>query len=167
MVAAGELLRTPETVTVELLHAGQVKLRYPMTVESDDGDHVVVEGPYSEPQARDLGYVTLELGDRFREHYWRTRWYSIKEIMDEHGVRKGWYCDVARPAVVSSSLVRSVDLDLDVWASADGATVLALDEDEFVESGIEQSDPPAASRAREALSVLLHAAENGFQALVG
>jgi hypothetical protein len=153
-------------VTVELVHAGEVKLSYSMMVESDDGDHIVVEGPYSEPQARDLGYVVLELGDRFREHYWRTRWYSIKEIRDDSGAGKGWYCDVARPVAVSASLLQSVDLDLDVWASADGATVLALDDDEFVESGIEQWDPSAAGCAREALSILLDAARDGFRALV-
>src|SRR5690242_18623350 len=113
------LLLSDDQVTVELVHGDVVKLRYPMTVERDDGDHLVVEGPYSERQTRELGYVTLEPGDRFREHYWRTRWYSIKEIRDQRGERKGWYCDVARPAEVSATLVRSVDLDLDVWASAD------------------------------------------------
>ena len=166
MVEPDGVLAAQEQVTVELVHDGRVKLQYPMVVESDDGEHIVVEGPYSEPEPRDLGYICLEPGDRFREHYWRNRWYSIKEIRDLHGARKGWYCDVARPAQVSSTMIRSVDLDLDVWASADGSAIFALDEDEFVESGIEQSDPVASRYARNALAALLRAAVDGFQSVL-
>jgi protein associated with RNAse G/E len=152
-----------DLVVVELIRDGKVKLSYAMTVESDDGDHVVVEGQYAEPVDRDLGYVTLQTTDRFREHYWRTRWYSIKDVRDANGHRKGWYCDITRPVEVVGTRLRSVDLDLDLWVSADLDVVLELDEDEFIQSGIERSDPDSASRARDTLALLLAAANNGTQ----
>jgi hypothetical protein len=153
-------------ITVELARGETSFLVYSMTVESDDGEHAVVEGPYAESHDRDLGYVRLELGDRFREHYWRSRWYSIKEISDHDGERKGWYCDIARPAQISSTSIRSVDLDLDVWVSADASVVLTLDEEEFIASGIERSDPAAAVHARTALDCVVAAAHHRFVALL-
>jgi predicted RNA-binding protein associated with RNAse of E/G family len=60
------------------------------------------------------------------------------------------------------------DLDLDLWVSADGATVLRLDEDEFEESGLSDRDPGAAARARQALDELERLARNGgFSELLG
>lgn len=46
------------------------------------------------------------------------------------------------------------DLDLDLWVSADGSSVLRLDEDEFAESGLATSDPEAAAQAVRALDAL-------------
>ena len=46
------------------------------------------------------------------------------------------------------------DLDLDLWVSADGSSVLRLDEDEFEESGLAARDPAAADAARQALDEL-------------
>lgn len=46
------------------------------------------------------------------------------------------------------------DLDLDLWVSADGSSVLRLDEDEFEESGLAARDPGAADAARQALDEL-------------
>lgn len=46
------------------------------------------------------------------------------------------------------------DLDLDLWVSADGSSVLRLDEDEFAESGLATTDPEAAAQAVRALDTL-------------
>lgn len=46
---------------------------------------------------------------------------------------EGWYCDIAEPAVIEQDLVSLVDLELDVWVSAEGEAMV-LDEDEFAES---------------------------------
>jgi len=142
-------------------------ISYDMTVISDDGDHVVVEGPYAGAPERDLGFVVFEVGDWFVEHYWRRRWYSIKEVQDRERRRKGWYCDVTRPAQVAAAVVTSVDLDLDLWVSADGSQIVVLDEDEFAASGLEDRDPDAAARAREALVTLSKQARTRFERLLG
>ena len=121
----------------------------------DDGDHLVVRGPWAEPEPRDLGFAVFEPGDEFTEHYWRDRWYSIKEVRAADGSRKGWYCDVARPVRLDrEGAIVSEDLILDLWVSADGRTILRLDEDELAASALPTSDPEAGDRARSSLDEL-------------
>jgi hypothetical protein len=151
---------------VRLVKSAKSHLWYEMTVVSDDGDHLIVEGPYAEAADRDLGYTRLRQGDWFVEHYWRSRWYSVKAIHDQARTLKGWYCDIARPVEVTTGVVTSVDLDLDVWVSADASVVLTLDEDEFADSGIESTDPIAARHARDAVVELRDAAAGRFQTLL-
>ncbi|MDQ0786135.1 putative RNA-binding protein associated with RNAse of E/G family [Streptomyces sp. B3I8] len=91
----------------------------------------------------------------------------MKEVRDGTGTLKGWYCDITRPAVLTGTELLSEDLDLDLWRSADGATVLRLDEDEFARSGLARTDPEAARAALGALDSLeALALEPAFQALL-
>ena len=160
-----ETLAPGGTARVRLVKPDGDDIEYPMEVLRDDGDHLVVRGTWSLPHARDLGYTRFEPGDVFTEHYWRDRWYSVKEVRAATGARKGWYCDVARPVRVRGGLVISEDLYLDLWASADGATVLRLDEDDFAASGLADRDPAAAGRALAAMDELERLARDGFQAI--
>ncbi|MFC9608527.1 DUF402 domain-containing protein [Streptomyces niveus] len=148
-------------VEVHLVKAGRTKIRYPATLIADDGARVVVRAPWAADGVRDFGFVRFEPGDVFTEHYWRDRWYAVKEVRAGDGTLKGWYCDVTRPTVVRGLGTGELryellveDLDLDLWASADGGTVLRLDEDEFEESGLADRDPIAADAARRALDEL-------------
>jgi hypothetical protein len=154
-----------EPTTVHLVKDPRPDVRYPAVVVSDDGTHAVVRAPWAGDD-RDLGFVRFEAGDVFTEHYWRDRWYSIKEVHDRTGTLKGWYCDVTRPAVVRDGALVVEDLDLDLWLSADGGTVLRLDEDEFAASGLADRDPDAAARARRALDELAAVAAGGFGPLL-
>ncbi|QHY94694.1 hypothetical protein SSPS47_06090 [Streptomyces sp. S4.7] len=160
--SSSDAVRAPGVeVQVHLVKAGRTKIRYPATLITDDGARVVVRAPWAADSVRDFGFVRFEPGDVFTEHYWRDRWYAVKEVRAGDGTLKGWYCDVTRPTVVRGLgpgelryelLVE--DLDLDLWASADGGTVLRLDEDEFEESGLADRDPVAADAARRALDEL-------------
>jgi hypothetical protein len=150
-----ERLRTGQEVTVARVKARRDDVEYPMVVVDDDRDRLTVTGPYSESEPRDLGYVTFEPTDRFTEHFWRSRWYTIAAIVDRDGRPKGWYCDVARPATVRSGRVESIDLELDVWFPAAGGPPLRLDEDEFAALGLAETDPHAHGAARQAVEELL------------
>lgn len=141
-------------VDVILMKAGRTKIRYPAEVIADDGTVVTVRAAWAADGVRDFGFVRFEPGDVFTEHYWRDRWYAVKEVRTAAGVLKGWYCDVTRPAVRDGATLTVVDLDLDLWCSADGETVIRLDEDEFAESGLAEHDPEAASKALSALDHL-------------
>ncbi|ARF59809.1 DUF402 domain-containing protein [Streptomyces gilvosporeus] len=141
-------------VTVTLSKRGRTKVRYPAAVVHDDGTHLVVRAPWAGAADRDFGFVRFEHGDVFTEHYWRDRWYAVKEVRSAGGTLKGWYCDITRPAALDCRTLVVEDLDLDLWVSADGGTVLRLDEDEFEESGLRACDPEAADRACEALDGL-------------
>ncbi|TXS51218.1 DUF402 domain-containing protein [Streptomyces sp. t39] len=145
---------TSSEVVVRLVKAGATKIRYPAALVHDDGTHLVVRAPWAAPGVRDFGFVRFEPGDVFTEHYWRDRWYAVKEVRTGAGGLKGWYCDITRPAVRTGDEVEVEDLDLDLWVSADGAEVLRLDEDEFAASGLAERDPQAAGAAVRALDEL-------------
>ncbi|MEU1043035.1 DUF402 domain-containing protein [Streptomyces sp. NPDC005551] len=152
---------------VVLVKSGRVKIRYPAVLVDDDGTRVTVRAPWAGDGVRDFGFVRFEPGDVFTEHYWRDRWYAVKEVRDAGGALKGWYCDVTRPAVVRAGELVVEDLDLDLWRSADGTAVLRLDEDEFAASGLAAADPAAAAAAEHALDELERLAREGdFAALL-
>ncbi|MEV7615633.1 DUF402 domain-containing protein [Streptomyces sp. NPDC089799] len=157
-------------IEIALVKGGRTKIRYEAELVEDDGCRVCVRAPWAAPGVRDFGFVRFEPGDVFVEHYWRDRWYAVKEVRTGAGELKGWYCDITRPAVVDTAAGEIVveDLDLDLWVSADGSEVLRLDEDEFAGSGLAGRDPEAARRALAALDELerLALAEGGY-ALTG
>ncbi|MEU4500863.1 DUF402 domain-containing protein [Streptomyces sp. NPDC024089] len=154
-------------VVVALVKAGRTKIRYPADVVRDDGVRVTVRAPWAAPGVRDFGFVRFEPGDVFTEHYWRDRWFAVKEVRSGAGGLKGWYCDITRPAVLRDGELLVEDLDLDLWVSADGSSVLRLDEDEFEESGLAGRDPAAAGAALRALDELEHLARTeGLAALL-
>jgi hypothetical protein len=158
----------PRTVEIVLVKSGRTKIRYPAELLADDGTRVTVRAPWAGEGVRDFGFVRFEPGDVFTEYYWRDRWYAVKEVRDAEGVRKGWYCDITRPATLSGGELVVEDLDLDLWRSADGTDVLRLDEDEFAASGLATTDPRAATAAQNALDTLeLLAREGDFEALIG
>ncbi|MFI9807090.1 DUF402 domain-containing protein [Streptomyces sp. NPDC052301] len=154
-------------VEVVLVKGGRTKIRYPAELLADDGVRLAVRAPWAGAGVRDFGFVRFEPGDLFTEYYWRDRWYSVKEVRAGDGTVKGWYCDITRPAVLSGGELVVEDLDLDLWRSADGTDVRRLDEDEFAESGLAETDPVAASAAVAALDALeTLAREQGFGALL-
>ncbi|MFF4570208.1 DUF402 domain-containing protein [Streptomyces sp. NPDC001410] len=158
---------TAARVEVVLVKGGRTKIRYPAELLADDGVRVSVRAPWAGGGVRDFGFVRFEAGDVFTEHYWRDRWYSVKEVRAGDGTLKGWYCDITRPAVLSGTELVVEDLDLDLWRSADGTDVRRLDEDEFAESGLAETDPEAASAAVAALDELEALARgDGFEKLL-
>ncbi|MEU6282918.1 DUF402 domain-containing protein [Streptomyces sp. NPDC047028] len=148
-------------VEVVLVKGGRTKIRYAAELLGDDGTRLSVRAPWAGEGVRDFGFVRFEPGDVFTEHYWRDRWYSVKEVRAADGTVKGWYCDVTRPAVLSGAELVVEDLDLDLWRSADGTDIRRLDEDEFAASGLTESDPAAASAAVAALDELERRAREG------
>lgn len=107
----------------------------------------------------DLGYLVLEPGDVFVEHFFRARWHNIFEIYQAADGRfRGWYCNVTRPPKISSAEVVWYDLALDLFVGPDGNTK-ALDEDEFEALGLRTKDPEAWRQAMLAWKHLLGLAE--------
>lgn len=146
--------------TVDLVKYDGGRISYDVSVVSDDGNHLVVRAPWIEEQPRNLGFAVFEPGDVFTEHYWRDRWYSIKEVRHSDGALKGWYCDVTRPVQVLPDRVVSADLILDLWVPSAGPPI-RLDEDEFAESGL-AADDSIASPAWSALAELERLAADQF-----
>lgn len=172
MSDANAALKPGTPIIVRLLKAPRPDVEYPAEVLHDDGEHLAVVAPWFGDEARDMGFAVFEPGDVWTEHYWRSRWYSIKEVQAASGEAKGWYCDVARPAVAVPDAPRGprlevADLDLDLWLSADHTRILRLDEDEFAASGLREREPETAARAVASLDELeAMARRGGFAALL-
>lgn len=171
-MTSAPILAPSTPVIVRLLKAPRPDIEYPATVLADDGDHIAVRAPWFGDAPRDMGFAVFEPGGLWTEHYWRTRWFSIKEVHGADGTVKGWYCDVTRPATVTDDdpaglRILVVDLDLDLWLSGDHSQVLRLDEDEFEASGLAVREPDTAARALASLDELeATARKDGFKALL-
>ena len=130
---------------------GKPKIQYQGEVVERFSHGVVIQASWTRPTL-ELGYTTFEPGDRFIEYYYTDRWFNIFDISSADGTHKGWYCNVAEPAVIFDDRIEQVDLLLDVWVNANGE-VLVLDEDEFVtDTTLSQEQR---SRARQGLHALL------------
>ena len=108
---------------------GEAKIQYTGEVVEWLADGVVISARWRHA-AKDLGYTRFEPGDRFTEYYYTDRWFNIFDISTPDGTRKGWYCNVAEPAVIYNDQIEQIDLLLDVWVDPEGKP-LVLDEDEF------------------------------------
>ena len=110
----------------------EVTWQYDGRVLRRESNAVVLEAFFNRP---DLPFmdVILKENDRFVETFYTDRWYNIFEIYDrDDGKRKGWYCNVGKPAILTDDAVSYVDLALDLWVSVDGKQTV-LDKDELNE----------------------------------
>jgi hypothetical protein len=128
-------------------------------LERDDA-HILLRALWPYPP-RELGFVRFEPGDVFFEHHYSDRWYNIMRIHSADGAHKGWYCNVTRPAVFGEDYVDSEDLELDLFVPPNRAAPLVLDEDEFAQRRLDESDPAAHDAARAALAELIRMAASG------
>jgi protein associated with RNAse G/E len=132
---------------------GRVTWQYEGQVLGREQNAVVLEAFFNHS---DLPFmdVILKENDRFVETFYTDRWYNIFEIYDrDDGRRKGWYCNVGRPAVLSDGTVSYVDLALDLWVSAEGKQTV-LDEAEFVELSLDDLERENALNALAELQQL-------------
>jgi predicted RNA-binding protein associated with RNAse of E/G family len=141
----------PTITVIKRNPAGQEVMRYAGEVLDQEPDSITLEASFNHVDVPVM-HTILRRGDRFIETYYTDRWYNILEIHDGEDDRlKGWYCNIARPAVLESgSVISYVDLALDLWVAPDG-TQTVLDEDEFAELNL---DVETLTRARAALEEL-------------
>ncbi|HEY74489.1 MAG TPA: DUF402 domain-containing protein, partial [Thermoflexia bacterium] len=67
---------------------------------------------------------------------------------------KGWYCNITRPARITSDEVAAEDLALDLWVAPDGE-MLVLDEDEFAALALPPAEHDAAQQALAELQAMV------------
>lgn len=155
--------RTILTV-IKLTPDGREKIRYAGEVIEQSAERIVLKTAWKRAEL-DLGYTVFAPGDCFTEYFYTARWFTAFELKDASGVRKGWYCDVAEPAVVEDGYIRQVDLYLDVWVDAVGKP-LVLDEDEFAAAELSDELRRAAREGLRDLLATLEARQEMFAALV-
>lgn len=138
---------------------GEETWRYTGVLLQREEDKVVLEAVFNRADLPFQGIV-LKRGDRFVETYYTKRWYNVFEIYDrDSGELKGWYCNVAKPAVLEAEdVVSYVDLALDLWVTPSGKQTV-LDEDEFAGLAL---DAQTQTYARAALAELQRAFANSI-----
>lgn len=134
---------------------GKTQLRYQGEIVESLPDRIILQATWTHPP-RDLGYIQFEPGDCFTEYFYTDRWFNIFDITSADGTRKGWYCNVAEPAIIFDHRVEQIDLILDVWVSPDGKPLI-LDEDEFVAASTLSDEQR--ERARQGLQAILQLLE--------
>ena len=156
----------PEQATVTIVKMDarhRVKLSYPAEVVERRLHGVIVRAAWALPP-RDLGCAWFEPGDRFTEYYYTDRWFDVQAVARADGRRKGWYCDIAEPAVIEGDQLRLIDLELDVWVSAAGEPLI-LDEDEFAVRPLSEAQRAGARQGVQALLAMLEARRDAFAML--
>jgi hypothetical protein len=142
---------------------GEAKFSYQGTILAATSRVCVIRAIWIWPD-RDLGYVRFETGDRFTEYYYTDRWFNIFEIVGKDGERKGWYCNIAEPAVIEDSRIEQVDLLLDVWVDGRGRAQI-LDEAEFnADQTLSEEQRRGARRGLQELLEMIARREGPFAA---
>ena len=146
----------PNSITVKKLSLDhELVIAYEGTVLERTPQAIVLEARFQR-ETMDLGYATFEHHDRFIEYFFSDRWYNIFEIHSVHDDHlKGWYCNIAQPAVLGEATIEQVDLALDVWIDPDGSYRL-LDQAEFDALPLDRETRLRAQRALNELLDLLH-----------
>ena len=144
---------------------GAEKIRYQGEVVERLPAGVVIQAAWTLP-TKDLGYTRFEAGDSFTEYYYSDRWFNIFDILGIDGKRKGWYCNVAQPAVIFDDHIEQIDLFLDVWVDPQGQPLL-LDENEFTDATTLTEEQRAGARAGlQAILQLLATRREVFSSLI-
>jgi uncharacterized protein len=134
--------------------------RYPGIVLEQTPNRVVLQAHFNRPDVLFHG-ILLKQGDRFVETFYTDRWYNIFAIYDrDDDEQKGWYCNVAFPAVLAELPqgeleISYIDLALDLLVFPDGRQ-LVLDEDEFAVLALDEETQQKARRALDELHQLFN-----------
>ena len=153
-------------ITVHKLNEQGVEVFcYNGTLVRKQGTCLTLEARFERSDVQFFG-LTFRVGDRFIETYYSDRWFNIFEIhdaADDH--LKGWYCNVTRPARFEQGHIHAADLALDLLVFPDGR-VRVLDEDEFEELKLSESDRMNALASLEELKQWVQARKGPFSKLI-
>jgi len=152
-------------ITVHKLNEqGAEVFRYGGNLVEEQGTSLTLEARFDRSDVQFLE-LTFRKGDRFIETYYTDRWFNIFEIHDaDDDHLKGWYCNITRPARIEQGHIYAEDLALDLLVYPDGRRRV-LDEDEFEEIDLSESDRKNALSALEELKQWVQACKGPFSIL--
>ena len=152
-------------ITVHKLNEqGAEVFRYSGILVEEQGTSLTLEARFDRSDVQ-FFELTFREGDRFIETYFTDRWFNIFEIHDaDDDHLKGWYCNIPRPARIEQGHICAEDLALDLLVYPDGRRRV-LDEDEFEEIDLSESDRKNALSALEKLKQWAQARKGPFSRL--
>ena len=141
---------------------GQVVISYDGERIDEDAHSICVRAIFQVERAQ-VGEVVLSRGDIFTEWFYRDRWYNIFRIQDPHTYAlKCYYCNITRPSQFNADEIRSDDLALDILVLPD-QQILVLDQDEFDDLQLEDSERTACLNAVAQIHALVKAHTHPFE----
>ena len=121
---------TPKTIRiVGLKYDGSPRDEWPAQLIEQRGTQLRVHVPAG-TEGIVRGHRRQVVEDSSTDLYWTDRWYNVWQIDRTEGVL--FYANVAMPCQFDGSILRWVDLDIDIVLCDDGSIVVK-DEDEFEE----------------------------------
>ena len=140
---------------------GKEELSYTGEIVERNADYVCIDATFALSD-RDLGYVKLCRGDRFREWFYARRWFNIFRVADATGARlKGFYCNITRPPQIEADRVAAEDLCLDIFVDPTGETLL-LDEADFLRLDLSPAERAKALQAVQRIKDMVERRETPF-----
>lgn len=161
------MLQSGQSVTVVKTHYNDERRQweYPATVISfDRGDWIAVEAAWGRPDA-DVEGVRFITSGKINEYFSPTKRYNIFQVFAPSGEFTGIYANVTAPTRFSvdadgQPVLTWEDHWLDVVRLPDG-TMKVLDEEEYQQSGVLESDPELNQAIQAALAELLETLSSG------
>jgi predicted RNA-binding protein associated with RNAse of E/G family len=155
----------PELATGMLLdiekvdYSGEIKARYTGRIvdTGQPAPWLAVQCAWVLPTVESDGLLLIP-GDVLIEFFSPEHPFNVFRVHAPDGALRGWYANVTYPTVVQDGTLAWHDLWLDLIVRADGSFVVR-DQDELVESGIEQVDPALHAAVVMACNELVRLAE--------
>jgi hypothetical protein len=140
---------------------GEELWSYPGEILAVDDGSVSIEAFFDRERA-EVGLLSLERGDRFVETYYFGRNYNIFKIYaGSTAAIKGWYCNLARPAVLATGHLHAEDLALDLVRLPDGRMQL-LDVEEYENLALVEEERITAAWALDQLRWQIYNGQEPF-----
>lgn len=122
------------------------------------GDWIAAEAPWGRDDA-DVDGVQFITGGKIIEYFSPTKRFNVFQVFAPNGDFTGIYANVTAPTVIAQNdagkpVLTWEDHWLDVVRLPDG-TMKVLDEDEYQQSGVPESDPELDKAIRSALDELV------------
>jgi uncharacterized protein len=137
-----------------LKYDGSEHRRWPARLAKAEGSLLVLDAVFEEEIQHDL-LGTISLGTVSTEFYWLDRWYNVFRFSDPSGRLQKFYCNVNQPPEFDGSVLRYIDLDIDVLVAPD-LTYKVLDLEDFEENAQRYAYPDEVqTNAHNALAELL------------
>jgi uncharacterized protein len=153
-----------DIIVIKNDHTGREVWRYQGRVLKRGASWVNLEAYFNRADLH-TPYHTFRQGDRFIEWFYSDRWYSVFEMHDvDDDHLTGWYCNLARPAVLGEAVISADDMALDLFVAPDGA-ITVLDEDEFLALPVDDQTRALVEQAAAELQHLAAAHQPPFEAL--
>ena len=149
-------------------HLGRQTWEYSGQLLAQGETWINFEARFNVPGEKITDYTIFRFNDRFVERCYTDRWYNVAavhDVRDDH--LKGWYCNLTRPAIITSSDSIDVfwdDLALDVWITPTGELQI-LDEDEYAALNLDSDMTAQVMSAVEQIKALVAAHSEPFDAI--